>query len=100
MDRLGFLCAIGAGLPGEHGSPVAVLPGVGPGGIEALVAIHQQLTSGVREVHIIEGQHEDLVPEDMATVGFAMQAPGGDRGIELLIVGRAGNQQVVTVNAH
>lgn len=74
MDALAFLASIGAALPGKH---CAFEPGVVSGAtgfVQAPIAIAQQRSCQHRHAQRQIGKDEQLVPHDMAAIGFTMPA--------------------------
>ncbi len=97
MQALCFLAAITAALPRIHRSAestrlccFARLP-------EAAVTITQQRSSDFGHSQIKQRKHEQLIPEDMAAVGFAMQAARRHPDIEVYDMRRGGLDQVQDV---
>src|SRR5690606_40247351 len=79
MKLLGFLAPGTAALPGIHGALESRLPGVGTRLFKAPIAIAQQGTGENGNAQRQVGEDKQLVPENMAPIGFAVPAPGGNR---------------------
>lgn len=94
MEGLGLLAAVASALPRIHGA--------GPAGrgrrparlAQTPVAVGQQGPGDLREMQVQEGQDEQFVPEDMATVGLAVQSAGRHTHIEIGGVRREGLQHM------
>ena len=97
VDHLGFLPSVAATLPGEHRPFLTMCRCVLPGCFQPVVAVHQHRLRRIGEVHVVERQDVDLVPEDMSAVRFTMKPPCRDAGIDAGVVGRDAHHQVVDV---
>src|SRR5690606_32234539 len=97
VEGLGLLAAVAAALPGEHGAVVAGGAGGGAGLAEAAPAVAQRAAGDVGEAQVEPGQDEQFVPEDVSAVGLAVQAAGGDSGVQVGGVRGEGLQQVEDV---
>src|SRR5882724_12098639 len=99
MDYLAFLLSIAAALPGVHSPLVATLPGGPPGFREPSIAIEQERPGELGKEQIQRRKDEQLVPQDVSAVGFAVPSARGDADIEVDHMQRHGLQQVKEVQA-
>jgi len=90
----GFLPAVAAALPGEQSPGQPGLAGRRPGLVEAPPAVAEQGPGEGGEAQGEQGEDEQLVPEHVPAVAFAVQAAGADAGVESGGVGREGLEQV------
>jgi hypothetical protein len=81
VELLGGLATVAAALPGERGPAAARLPGQLSGGLETVVAVERHRPRQRGQALDVERQDEDLVPEDVAAVGLAVEAAGGDADV-------------------
>src|SRR5215212_5831529 len=97
MQLLGFFPAVGAALPREHRTREAFGPRGCPGHAEAGVPVLQQRSSQRRTLEVEVREDEELIPEDVATVGLPV--PTSSRYADIQVGGMRGNglQQVEDV---
>lgn len=86
VELLRLLTSVAAALPRVHRPPAADGAGGGTGAVQAAVTIAEQGAGDLREVQDEVGEHEQLVPEDVAAVGLAVQSPGGDTDVQVRCV--------------
>lgn len=99
VELLGLLAAVAAALPGVHGAGEADRLGGRDSVFQPAVAVGQQSAGDLGEVEVEVAQDEELVPEDVAAVGLAVQAPGGYAGVEFGGVRGEGLQDLEEVQA-
>jgi hypothetical protein len=85
--------------PGEQSAAVAGDARRGARLSEAPVAVHEQGAGNLRHAQIEKGEDEDLVPEDVSAVRFAVQAARRDTDVEVETVHGNRLQQVEHVQA-
>lgn len=71
---LGLLLAAAAALPGVQRAAQAGRRGLAPRRVEPAIAVHQQPAGDVGQPAGQRWKDEQLVPEDVAAIGLAMQA--------------------------
>ena len=94
VQPLGLLAAVAAALPRVHRPLVAGRPGRLAGLGQPPVAVAEQRPGQLGEAQVQEREDEQLVPEDVAPVGLAVQAPGRHAGVEVDGVRGHGLEQV------
>src|SRR3972149_5729877 len=97
MKPLALFAAVAPTLPRIHSAPIARLSG-GPARFrEAPIAVEQQGPREFGEAVIQEGKDEQLIPEDVASIGLAVPSARRHADIEVDSVQRGGLQQVKDV---
>ena len=99
VHDLGLFLAVAATLPGVHRAPVADLASQCAGLVEPAVPVHQQASRDLRQPEVQKGIDVELVPEDVAAIGFPVEAAGGNARVQVGRVGGAGLQNVGGVEA-
>ena len=97
VQDLALLAAAGPALPGVHRAAVAGLVREPSCGREASEAVEQESPGDLGEVEVQERQDEQLVPEDVTAIGFAMKPARRDADVEVARVRRDRLQQVEDV---
>src|SRR5689334_12199560 len=73
VHDLGLFLAIAATLPGVHRALVAGLASLCAGLVEPTVSVHQEASRDLRQPEVQEGIDVELVPEDVAAIGFSVE---------------------------
>ncbi len=99
MDLLALLPPVAAALPGKQGPPESRLARRRARLAQAAVAVLQKGAGNLRQAQVEQGKDEELVPEDMAPVGLAVPAAGGNPHVEVHGVQGDGLQEMKDVQA-
>ena len=94
VHPLALLASVAARLPGVHRAGEPGRPRRPPGRVQPPGAVAQQGPGQSRQPQREDRQHEQLVPEDVAPVGLAVQAAGRQTGVEVDVVWGDRLQQV------
>ncbi len=81
VQLLGRLAPIAGALPGEGRPHAAGLPRDGPRRVQSAMAVEERRLRDPGQALPVEGQDEELIPEDVTPVGFPVQAAGGDADV-------------------
>ena len=95
--RGSFFTPITSALPREPCAGKTGCPCRGAGSVEAPPAVDEQSPAQRGQSEVEQREHEQVVPEDVASVRLTVQTAGRDAGIQVCRVGRQGLHQVEDV---